>query len=90
MNEIQIPKSPQYDQNNKKCKGIYYPCVVCGKEVRKPKYMIECVHGGCDVAAMPDTADTSDGGYMGLYPIGFDCLKNHPELKPYVKKRPNS
>lgn len=25
-----------------------------------------------------------DGSDLGRQPIGRDCLKNHPELKPYV------
>jgi hypothetical protein len=32
-----------------------------------------------------DHADTQDpGGDMGGCPIGSDCLRKHPEFKPYT------
>lgn len=82
---MMIPKSKQYDANRERYgHGVNYPCVVCGRPVSNPKYMVECVNGGVSECVMPETADTSDPGYMGFFPVGPDCLKKHPELKPFV------
>lgn len=56
------------------------PCVICGRPVRHPKYWLVVVDGG---SAFGDTnSDPNDPGYMGGFPIGPDCLAQHPELKP--------
>jgi hypothetical protein len=59
------------------------PCVVCGREVKNPRHYLEVVDGGA-YAAVPGSADVNDAGYVGGLPIGPDCLRQHPELKPYV------
>jgi hypothetical protein len=35
------------------------------------------------------TEDAVDGGSVWVHPIGSTCLKNHPELKPYVCEAPH-
>lgn len=64
-----------------------YPCVVCGLPVARPRFYVHMIEGG-GVALHPDFEATwvADGGDMGLYPVGPECLRRHPELKPYLHK----
>lgn len=54
----------------------YYLWVHCGGYVAVTKAE------GVRLNADPKTA----GGDPGGYPIGADCLKKHPELRPYVEE----
>lgn len=81
---VKIPKSSDYVKNVKACRGSSYPCVVCGRPIRKPVYFVECVEGSTDECCIPGKVDNSDPAYMGLHPLGAACLLNHPELEDYV------
>ena len=83
-NAFKIPRSADYKTD---AKGSGYPCVVCGRPVEHPIYEVECVDGGSDLCVTPGTANESDPGYMGYYPVGVKCLKKHPELAPFVLTR---
>ena len=79
---IKIPRSPHYREDL----GEGYPCVVCGKHIPEPKYMVHLVEGGSH-ALHPDFEpyDRPEAD-LGWYPLGADCLRQHPELRPYVYK----
>lgn len=66
--------------------GEAYPCIICGKAVtsKHPKYL-RVVEGG-SYAVLPEFQGDYDGdpGDLGFYPIGSECLRNHPELRPYA------
>lgn len=86
--QIDIPqklKDAQWSRKN--VDGDTYPCACCGLPVPKPKFYVHMIHGG-GVALHPDDEDIyiEDGGDMGLQPVGTDCLKRHPELKPFTQK----
>lgn len=82
---MKIPKSADYAANLRRYRGgDRQPCVVCGRPVKAPTFMVECVNGGLDECVLPGTADTTDAAYMGAFPVGPDCLRRHPELRPFV------
>ena len=83
---------PQSDRSSFKGRGRWsadsIPCYICAKPIRKDriKYMLH-IHCGGGVAVTEDEATNLDGaGDLGCHPIGSDCLRRHPELKPYVIK----
>ena len=66
------------------------PCYICAEPIREEriKHMLH-IHCGGGVAvteaeAKALNASGEEGGDMGCFPIGPDCLRQHPELKPYV------
>jgi hypothetical protein len=83
---------PQSDQFSAKGRGRWsansIPCYVCAKPIRKDRvrFMLH-VHCGGGVAVTEDEATKLDArGDLGCHPIGSDCLRRHPELKPYAIK----
>jgi hypothetical protein len=52
--------------------------------------MLWCHNGGSDAVTEEEgtklNAEGREGADLGNQPIGTDCLKKHPELKPYVWK----
>jgi hypothetical protein len=63
------------------------PCIVCGKAVKNPKHHVRLFYGVTVVTN--DEANAiiereGGGGDLSYYPIGANCLRNHPELKMYV------
>lgn len=80
---IQIPTHPNYHENAEKC-GDDYPCVVCGKPVRSKKRKMVHLWWGTHLVTNEEAGELDPAGDMNLYPIGNDCLRNHPEIKPYV------
>jgi hypothetical protein len=80
-----IPESPNY----KDCGvgGPHGPCIVCGREVKTQRPNFLRVHGGGIYAVTEDEAESMDrAGDCGLQPIGPECLRRYPELKPYATK----
>ncbi len=65
--------------------GDAYCCIVCGLPAPAPKFYCHVVEGG-GVALHPDDEAlyVPDGGDMCHLPLGPECLKRHPELKPYA------
>lgn len=64
-------------------------CAVCGKAVKKPKQFIHLVWGDTVVTeaeAQRIIASEGHGGDLLFFPIGDDCLKKHPELKPFIQR----
>lgn len=85
---IDIPVSDRYMDNAGKPMQ-HYPCVICGREVKPgPKTAYVHLHYGGGVAILPEEEEQANrecpGGNLGAYPVGADCLRKHPELKPYV------
>jgi hypothetical protein len=82
---IEIPMSPHYGKNLQTWNSAdALPCVVCGKTVRNPKHYVHFWTAA--YAVMESEVPSLDvSGDMGHYPVGSDCLRQHPELKPYVQ-----
>lgn len=86
---IAIPYDRRYEQNFQgETKGESLgPCVICGKAIKAPgKYFVHVMNGGDSVCTSDEDFYVDDAGDLGLQPIGSDCLRRHPELKPYVRK----
>jgi len=66
------------------------PCIVCGRQCPNPRYMVH-VHEGLLTIVTEEEAtrlnEDDPSGDMGMWPIGTDCLKKHPELRPYVQEQ---
>lgn len=79
---IPIPVHPNYFMNRER-HGDAYPCVVCGRKCHNPRWGVRVVSGGGYIGTDED-ANADPGGDLGIYPIGGDCLREHPEIKPYA------
>lgn len=88
---ILIPKNPAPAPMKRVRGGDGLPCVICGLTVTKPKFECHLVLGG-DHALHPEdeaafAADTEQQrGDMGYYPVGTDCLRRFPEMRPFSFK----
>ncbi len=78
---VKVPSSAHYSENRAKypCRGESYPCAVCGKPVNNPKHYLHIE--GC-WALEPGEAVKDESADLGLQPVGTDCLRRHPELRP--------
>jgi hypothetical protein len=90
---ITIPRHPSYFKNLEHSgNGDDPPCVVCGKGIKSANYkmvhMFWSTHLVTADEAVEIIAREGDGGDMGGYPIGPNCLRQHPELKAYVHNPP--
>lgn len=83
----EIERADSYRKNSQRCTGGEYPCIVCGKPIdpARATHMVH-VHRGGGWAVTEEEAGKIDQSYdLGLHPIGSDCLRRHPELKPYAQ-----
>jgi hypothetical protein len=83
---LDCPTSSHYDLSS-----THEPCAVCGKGVKNWKHKV--IFDPTDDTILPPAAYASipeeDWDEMGAdapysAPIGSDCLRRHPELKPYL------
>lgn len=64
-----------------------YVCIVCSLPMPQPKFMCHVIEGGSSALHVEDEDRyRPDGGDMCFLPLGSDCLRLHPELKPYAHK----
>jgi hypothetical protein len=86
---IEVPQTEDYGKNAAKARGEDYPCVVCGRAVKYGSSTGHVVHlgNGGGYLLLPTEVDPAASDYLGLYPLGGNCLKKHPELRPYVVAR---
>lgn len=86
---LKIPESPELSRNRRGPQSGEFPhCVVCGRVIKTKKtawihtyYGTEAV---TDAEAAALNATNGGAGDTGFFPVGNDCLRNYPELKPYV------
>jgi len=81
---IAIPFHPNFSSNLEKVKHNELPCVVCGKSIATPRKWVRVVNGGCWIGTNQE-GESEPAGDMGFFPIGADCLRNHPEIKEHVQ-----
>lgn len=90
--EIEHMKSPRYAENEdafyEKCDESANPCAICGKPVKTSRYWVHIVDGG-GVVLHPDDEDKysaagEPSADCGCWPVGPDCLRKNPDLKPFV------
>jgi hypothetical protein len=80
---IDIPRHENFSKNADKC-GDAMPCVVCGKPCPTSPFSVHVHGGGSDLVTEEEAKNLDDAGDLGWYPIGRNCLKQHPELKEYT------
>ena len=85
---VQRPFSRNYSRNEQTVTTGFTPCAVCGKPIRDGAWPYAVhIHNGGDVIVTEAEAKTLDpAADLGGYPLGRDCLRNHPELLPYVQE----
>lgn len=83
---IAIPFHPDHSTNAEKCKDGATPCIICGKGIKddKQRYSVHVHNGGSDIVTEEESAKLDPSADLLFYPIGVNCLRNHPELSPYV------
>lgn len=96
---IKVQRSTHYERNTERypCRAGEDPCLVCGKPIKQANqhHMVHLHNGGWTAvteaeAAELDARDHAKGvtADLGGWPIGPDCLRQHPELLPYVQGDP--
>ena len=82
---MQLPqRTPDYHKNMSKA-GDLPTCIICGRGIKAVAPASVHVHGGGSLVVTEEEAATmSAAADVGIYPIGPECLKNHPEMKAYV------
>lgn len=86
---INIPFDEKFSENMDRTNSHGdNPCIICGRKCRTLDNLVH-VHGGFSTIVTEEEAkklNVTDGGAdMGMFPIGPDCLKKHPELRTYVQ-----
>lgn len=61
------------------------PCLICGDKLDKNRSNMLILDEACEFIIDPARWEETHGGF---FPVGRTCLKNHPELLPYVVKVP--
>lgn len=88
MFNYQHLKSPRYDQNVKATRSEHLPCILCGRECKNAKFFVWEHNGGGTLVTPQEGEELNETGHsgadLGLQPIGSDCLKKHPQIKPFV------
>jgi hypothetical protein len=94
MNEtapaIKLPRSPA--PKARAPRDNECACVVCDRPVKMdaPVWVLWIHGGGAEaVTAAEGERRNAAGGEasdLGTQPIGPDCLRRHPELKPYARR----
>ncbi len=86
---VTIPFDPKRAENEARTHANSdgcQPCIVCGRKVRNPQHMVHVHNGGVTIVTETEAEQMDASADVGLYPIGSDCLRAHPEIKPYVQE----
>jgi len=91
---IEIPDHPKRRENQRRgCPGDMIPCIVCSKPIKNPANYIHIWWGShavteeeASILRERQKIKCTGDGDLGAQAIGSCCLKNNPELKPYVSK----
>lgn len=76
------------------CRDGEAPCVVCGRPIKLAthRYFLWVHNGGADAVTYEEgerlNATGHGGADLGGHPVGADCLRRFPELKPYCGVAP--
>lgn len=69
-----IPMKWADDNSNQ---GSMEHCACCGRKLTGKPLWVEVIDGGGSIAAPGLGPDTTDGGYMGFFPVGRSCARKH-------------
>lgn len=85
---IPIPRSPNYHRNKSRpLRGKQrdaLPCAICGLPVVNVRYEVHVHNGGGSLVTDEEAAGMDPAGDLGFHPVGTDCVRAHPELRPYL------
>lgn len=82
---LKLPVHASYGKNYLGV-GEYDPCCVCGKAVKAPRTYLHVHAGGAAVVTEDEARTLPANADLGMQPVGPECLREHPELKPYVQR----
>lgn len=60
------------------------PCIICGKGIREPWPHTVHLYMGATLVTEEEAKTIDESGDLGGWPIGNDCLRKHPEIRPYL------
>lgn len=86
---IEIPYNNKRIEQNEERYGCNdgTHCIICNAPVnpdQRVTYFVRVI-ASTDIGT-PEEAKKDPSADMGWYPIGNDCLRRHPELRPYADK----
>jgi hypothetical protein len=85
---IEIPRHHKYEQwSMHSYKNDKLPCVICGRPVniKTVKSRVYMDNSGEDLLSIEEAAQHPEQyEELGMFPIGPDCVQQHPELQGYV------
>jgi hypothetical protein len=85
---IEIPYNANYSEVRDRMQdGVSLPCIICGRPCKQPKHYLRIFWGSHIVTTQEAERiikEEGSGGDLCYYPVGSNCLKNHPELQFYV------
>lgn len=89
---VPLEVSPNYDKNYERYgePSGTTPCLICGRPIKDDSNpaMLRTHHSapisGVAVVTNAEAEALNEAGEGGFWPIGADCLRKHPEYKPYV------
>ena len=84
---IHIPKSKSLDANEARYgQNDGSACIICSKPITTPSLWVR-IFAGCYICTAEE-AEANPSADTGYYPLGKDCLRQHPEIKEYVLPTP--
>ena len=94
LRTVLSPKSASWSANYERyeaaCDPNMVPCVICGKPInaKVARYWLHDIGGGRGLYLHPGDEDryVPNGADMGNSPIGENCLRSRPELKPFATR----
>lgn len=84
MFDVFARRSVNYSKNSEKANGNEAPCVLCGKPVKNVRYEVHLHRGGSHVVTEKEALNLDLAEDMGMYPLGSECYRSCPEIRPYV------
>lgn len=78
--------SDWHENSQTRCSGDDWPCVICGRGIKNAETKSRWLHlvdGGMHFLR-PGVDWDDDASDLGSHPIGADCLKKRPWLRPFV------
>lgn len=89
---IEIPYTSDHTANQERVDTLkYMPCIVCGRAIKSETPAMVRVYWGSHIVTAEEAeqlhiSEGGDGGDLYYYPIGPDCLRRHPGIRPYVRR----
>lgn len=86
-----VPYSPNYHRNKRRPVPARardaLPCALCGLPVVNVRYEVHVHDGGGKLVTEEEAATMDPAADLGFHPVGPDCVRRHPELRPYLYER---